>query len=135
MPDSRYRDLPPEELETTSPPANWEAAAQALGLKSVLGVPMEVGDRLLGVAVISTLVDHHTFTPDEAEGVPGRTVDGDPLDICVLSERPINRAEVLLDARNVGGLLMIDNGVVHAEQVVLAALEDYSDMFGQESAR
>jgi inorganic pyrophosphatase len=70
---------------------------------------------------------------DQPNGVT--QADGDPLDICVLSERPINRAEVLLDARDVGGLLMIDNGVGHAEQVVLAALEDYSDMFGQESAR
>ena len=32
--------------------------------------------------------------------------DGDPLDICVLSERPISRNEVILNARVVGGLLM-----------------------------
>ena len=38
--------------------------------------------------------------------------DGDPLDICVLSERPINRADVLLHARPVGGLLMLDHGEV-----------------------
>jgi inorganic pyrophosphatase len=113
--------------------------------------------------------------------------DGDPLDICVLSERLINRAEVLLNARVVGGLLMIDHGaaddkiiavlqndniwgeatdigdipprlverlqhyfetykmvpgrpspaqiegvygVAHAEQVVLAAMEDYNALFG-----
>lgn len=30
--------------------------------------------------------------------------DGDPLDICVTSERPITRGEVILDARVVGGL-------------------------------
>ena len=36
--------------------------------------------------------------------------DGDPLDICVISERPINRAEVLLNARVVGGLQMMDDG-------------------------
>src|SRR5215468_4568505 len=36
--------------------------------------------------------------------------DGDPMDICGLSERPINRAEVLLDARVVGGLRMVDGG-------------------------
>lgn len=52
---------------------------------------------------------------------------------CVLSERPINRAQVLLDARVVGGLLMY--GVARAEQVILAAMEDYTDIFGQESAR
>lgn len=30
--------------------------------------------------------------------------DGDPLDVCVFSERPINRAEVLLTANVVGGI-------------------------------
>lgn len=49
--------------------------------------------------------------------------DGDPLDICVLSERPINRAEVLLDARVVGGLLMIDHG--EADDKIIAVL--YND--------
>lgn len=41
------------------------------------------------------------------EGIPG---DKDPLDICVFSERPISRAEVLMSARVVGGLRMIDGG-------------------------
>ncbi|MDH3588302.1 MAG: inorganic pyrophosphatase [Gammaproteobacteria bacterium] len=36
--------------------------------------------------------------------------DGDPLDICVMSERPIARSEVLLSARIVGGLPMLDHG-------------------------
>ena len=36
--------------------------------------------------------------------------DGDPLDICVLSERPIARAEVVLNVRVIGGFQMIDNG-------------------------
>lgn len=36
--------------------------------------------------------------------------DGDPLDICVISERPITKSEIILHARVVGGLLMIDNG-------------------------
>src|SRR5512142_2677193 len=30
--------------------------------------------------------------------------DGDPLDICVLSERPINKSEVIITARVVGGI-------------------------------
>jgi inorganic pyrophosphatase len=47
--------------------------------------------------------------------------DGDPLDICVLSERPINRADVLLRARPVGGLLMVDRG--EADDKILAVLE------------
>lgn len=54
---------------------------------------------------------------------PGVTqADGDPLDICVLSERPINRAEVLLDARVVGGLLMIDHG--EADDKIIAVLHN-----------
>jgi inorganic pyrophosphatase len=35
--------------------------------------------------------------------------DGDPLDIVVVSERPIMHPEVILTARVVGGLRMIDN--------------------------
>jgi inorganic pyrophosphatase len=47
--------------------------------------------------------------------------DGDPLDICVLSERPINRADVLLHARPVGGLLMVDHG--EADDKIIAVLD------------
>jgi inorganic pyrophosphatase len=36
--------------------------------------------------------------------------DGDPLDICVVSERPITRAEVILTANVVGGIPMLDKG-------------------------
>jgi len=35
--------------------------------------------------------------------------DGDPLDICVITERPINRGEVILRLRVNGGIQMIDN--------------------------
>lgn len=48
--------------------------------------------------------------------------DGDPLDICVLSERPIARAEIILDVRVVGGLLMIDRG--EADDKIVAVLRD-----------
>ena len=47
--------------------------------------------------------------------------DGDPLDICVFSERPITRAEVLLNARVVGGLRLLDGGA--ADDKILAVLE------------
>ena len=36
--------------------------------------------------------------------------DEDPLDICVYSERPIDRAEVILDARVIGVLKTLDEG-------------------------
>jgi len=54
--------------------------------------------------------------------------DLDPLDICVLSERPINRAEVLLHAKVVGGLPMIDGG--EADDKILAVLRD-DPVYGQ----
>jgi inorganic pyrophosphatase len=46
--------------------------------------------------------------------------DGDPLDICVVSERPISRADILLRARIVGGLGLIDNG--EADDKIVAVL-------------
>ncbi len=46
--------------------------------------------------------------------------DGDPLDICVISERPITKSEIILNARVVGGLLMIDNG--DADDKIIAVL-------------
>ena len=47
--------------------------------------------------------------------------DGDPLDILVLSERPINRPEVLVPARVIGGFRMIDRG--EADDKIVAVLE------------
>ena len=46
--------------------------------------------------------------------------DGDPLDICVISERPINHSEVLLRARVLGGLKIIDRG--EADDKIIAVL-------------
>ena len=46
--------------------------------------------------------------------------DGDPLDICVISERPINRSEVILNARGVGGLQCVDGG--EADDKIVAVL-------------
>ena len=46
--------------------------------------------------------------------------DGDPLDICVITERPINRSEVILDARVVGGIEMVDGG--EADDKIIAVL-------------
>jgi inorganic pyrophosphatase len=46
--------------------------------------------------------------------------DGDPLDICVISERPVDRPGILLDARVLGGLQMIDDG--EADDKIVAVL-------------
>lgn len=48
--------------------------------------------------------------------------DGDPLDICVVSERPINRSEMLLNARVVGGLQIVDHG--EADDKIISILEN-----------
>jgi inorganic pyrophosphatase len=47
--------------------------------------------------------------------------DGDPLDICVFSERNITRADIILRARVVGGIQMIDGG--EADDKIVAVLE------------
>lgn len=47
--------------------------------------------------------------------------DGDPLDICVISERPIPQGDILLTVRVVGGLLMVDRG--EADDKILAVLD------------
>jgi len=46
--------------------------------------------------------------------------DGDPLDICVLTDRPISRGDILLRARPVGGLRMVERG--EADDKILAVL-------------
>ena len=50
--------------------------------------------------------------------------DGDPLDICVLSERPINRSDVVLQARVVGGLAMNDGGEAY-DKIIAVLNKDY----------
>jgi inorganic pyrophosphatase len=50
--------------------------------------------------------------------------DGDPLDICVLSERPISKSEIIIAARVIGGLQLIDRG--EADDKIIAVLQgDY----------
>lgn len=46
--------------------------------------------------------------------------DGDPLDICVLSERPVDKSDIILNARVVGGLQMVDHG--EADDKIVAVL-------------
>ncbi len=48
--------------------------------------------------------------------------DGDPLDICVLSERPVDRADVLVRAKVIGGLRMVEGG--EADDKIVAVLEN-----------
>jgi inorganic pyrophosphatase len=46
--------------------------------------------------------------------------DGDPLDICVLCERPVTHGDILLRAIPIGGLRMIDKG--EADDKIIAIL-------------
>lgn len=48
--------------------------------------------------------------------------DHDPLDICVISERPITKSDIILPARVVGGLPMLDGG--EADDKIIAVLEN-----------
>lgn len=55
--------------------------------------------------------------------------DGDPLDICVLTDRPIARGEIILEARPIGGLRMVERG--EADDKIIAVLlgdPTYGDM-------
>ena len=47
--------------------------------------------------------------------------DGDPLDICVLTEKVITHGDILLRARPIGGLSMIDGN--EADDKILAVME------------
>ncbi|MGM0506222.1 MAG: inorganic pyrophosphatase [Bacteroidota bacterium] len=48
--------------------------------------------------------------------------DEDPLDVCVLSERPIDRTEVILSTRVIGGLHMVDRG--EADDKIISVLHN-----------
>ncbi len=48
--------------------------------------------------------------------------DGDPLDICVISERPINRSEIFLNAVVVGVIQLLDHE--EADDKIVAVLEN-----------
>ena len=58
----------------------------------------------------------HSLSPKSTRG------DGDPLDICVISERPISHNEVILTACVVGALQMLDGG--EADDKIIAVLEN-----------
>jgi inorganic pyrophosphatase len=63
-------------------------------------------------------------TPPTLYGFLPRTLcdDGDALDICVFSERPVNRSEIIVECRVVGGLTMIDAG--REDDKIIAVLKD-----------
>lgn len=68
-----------------------------------------------------------TWCTSRVAAIAARTVpgvlrgDGDPLDICVISERAIDRSDILLGCRPLGGLLMVDAG--EADDKIIAVLD------------
>jgi len=61
---------------------------------------------------------------DYASQQSGKNVpkgDGDPLDICVLSERVVTHGNIILEAIPIGGLRMIDNG--EADDKIIGVLK------------
>lgn len=55
-------------------------------------------------------------------GISNIMGDGDPLDVLVLTERNINQGNVLVPARPIGGLRMIDGG--EADDKIIAVLNN-----------
>jgi inorganic pyrophosphatase len=58
---------------------------------------------------------------EERVGRSGIQGDHDPLDICVLTDRPVTHGNMLLTARPIGGLRMIDRD--EADDKIIAVLE------------
>ena len=54
-------------------------------------------------------------------GRTGVVADGDPLDVCVLTERVINHGGILVSARPIGGFCMFDGA--EADDKILSVLE------------
>lgn len=66
-----------------------------------------------------------------AEQMSGRKVekgDGDPLDICVLTERNITSGDIILEAIPIGGFRMIDKG--EADDKIIAVLKQ-DEIYGR----
>jgi len=58
---------------------------------------------------------------NEKTGRTNITGDGDPLDICVLSERTFNQGNIILEAKVLGGFRMLDGG--EADDKIIAVLK------------
>lgn len=58
----------------------------------------------------------------ERTGRVGIVGDGDPLDVCVLTERPVTHSDILLHAVPIGGFRMIDGE--QADDKIIAVLQN-----------
>ncbi len=57
----------------------------------------------------------------EKTGRIGISGDGDPVDICILSEKTITHGDILMEARPIGGLRMIDDQ--EADEKIIAVMK------------
>ncbi|MGZ3770953.1 MAG: inorganic pyrophosphatase [Bdellovibrio sp.] len=53
--------------------------------------------------------------------------DGDPLDICVLSELPIQKSDIIMDVRVIGGIRLIDSGEVDDKLIAVLNVDPFYD--------
>jgi inorganic pyrophosphatase len=58
---------------------------------------------------------------EKSTGRTGLKGDGDPMDVCVLTEKPITHAQILVPAVPIGGLRMLDDDEV--DDKILAVLK------------
>ena len=58
----------------------------------------------------------------DKSGKPGIVGDGDPLDICVITEKDISRGDCLMQARPIGGLRMLDGN--EADDKIIAIMKN-----------
>ncbi|AAD19056.1 inorganic pyrophosphatase [Chlamydia pneumoniae TW-183] len=74
---------------------------------------------LLPQTYCGTASGNYSGEQTRREGIQG---DKDPLDVCVLTEKNIHHGNILLQARPIGGLRIIDSG--EADDKIIAVLED-----------
>ena len=61
------------------------------------------------------------YAREGAGGIVVKSGDGDPLDICVLSERTVSHGNIILPAIPIGGFRMIDHG--EADDKIIAVMK------------
>lgn len=86
-----------------------------------------VSPSLYGLIPRTLCADRVAALCSERTGRPGIVGDGDPLDICVLTERVLAHGDVLVRARPIGGLRMLDGD--EADDKIVAVL-DGDGVFG-----
>lgn len=72
--------------------------------------------------------EHIAQLASEKAGRPVPEGDGDPLDVCVLTEREITHGDIILQAVPIGGFRLIDKG--EADDKIIAVLKGDA-MYGQ----